>query len=506
MVTSPLARGGRAGIDNIMYNIGEVNGPRYEGMVDFEVKRQIAARKREETRQQEAKAIIKIREEVRKEIEAENIATAQAREEARKDIEAENRAAVQAREAETIRNEKSAKLIQQKVDRGVDEIMMLIKGKIQRDLNVERRTDTVKHAGRDQLRAEVQVEMEEAERERPRADKQKAAAQPVQRFPFSPRPSHSGDLFESPAPRTNPPRRSPLSEDGESLLRRPPNVPPNVPEPPNVYAETESERQMMMASSSSKIRRLWRLEQEERSRERKERKTLRAIWEELGYPFAETLAAGLAGAAYGYVPPMPPPPPSPPPFHQYDSPRPSRTSGSGFKSTYGQASSDSEPYYSESESGDETHTPRRYTQARRRTESRGRSLRRGINKSQHEMELFSPHEPPTQRGEEDVSAPNDDSMLLSETQLLLKAGSEPGETTAKAERDKREGTALEESTESDVNGMAEVHALLGDHIVTFIANIVAAVPLRLLFNVALMGISLRLGGVLGGLLSTGTKY
>ncbi|KAI1772518.1 hypothetical protein F4818DRAFT_444341 [Hypoxylon cercidicola] len=435
IMTPALAQGPRTRVGDVQYGVGDIDASQDEDMMDFE---QMTAKKRDEE-------VTKIRQEFREEL--------------MKSIEAESRAAVQAKEAETMRNEESAKLVQEKMVQGIDEIMTILKKKIHQELGTKKQTDTGNHAKRDKLRAEVQAEVEGVA-------------------------THPGDLSESPAPDANPPHSLPLPDDGEPLPRRP----PDAPEPPDTYAETKNEGPTM-AFPGRQMRRLWRLEQEERSRERKERRTLRMIWEELGFPIAETLAAGLAGAAYGYAPPMPPTPS----FHQHPSPHSSRASGSRLHSTYRQFSSDPGPSYAESESDDATYSPRRYRRGRKRSKSRGkRPLRRGVERLQHEAELSSLHNLPAGRIEEDASAQRDSSMLA-------KVEPRPLEITAKAEPENgRENIEenVEELTGNDTNDAVKTRTLLGDHIVTFAASIVAVMPLGFWFDFALMEISLRLEGAL----------
>ncbi|KAI1449202.1 hypothetical protein F5Y02DRAFT_429834 [Annulohypoxylon stygium] len=50
-----------------------------------------------------------------------------------------------------------------------------------------------------------------------------------------------------------------------------------------------------------------------------------------------------------------------------------------------------------------------------------------------------------------------------------------------------------------------LHAVLGDHVATFVVNMIALVPLNFMVDLSLREISLRLGNVLGGLLSTSTS-
>lgn len=50
-----------------------------------------------------------------------------------------------------------------------------------------------------------------------------------------------------------------------------------------------------------------------------------------------------------------------------------------------------------------------------------------------------------------------------------------------------------------------LHAVLGDHVATFVVNMIALVPLNFMVDLSLREISLRLGNVLGGLLSTSTR-
>ncbi|KAI2602603.1 hypothetical protein GGR54DRAFT_623581 [Hypoxylon sp. NC1633] len=420
MMTPALARGPRPGMGDIQYGMGDIDAVQDEERVGFE---HMTAKKRDQE-------ITKITEEMIK------------------GIKAENRAAAKAREAEAMRNEESAKLIQAKMVQSIDEIVVLLKDKIHQELRTEKQANRRNQAKRDQAdqtQAEVQGGVEESA-------------------------AHPGDHSESPDPGMNPPPSLQLSVDNKSL----PKQPPDVPDPPDAYAETGNESQTM-DFSSRQMRRLWRLEQEERSRERKERKSIRMIWEELGFPIAETLAAGLAGAAYGYAPPMPAKSRS---FHQHYSPRPSRASDSRLHSTYRRFSSSPGSIYSESEVGDATHSPRRYGQDRKRPRPRGRSpLRRRVEMLQHGAELSSQHGFSAEWREEPGTSTRNDN------DTLVEAEPRPAEITAKAALENGE-----ENIEENVEGLTENDP--ND-----------AVGVRFWFDFALMEITARLMNALEGLMS-----
>ncbi|KAI1414903.1 hypothetical protein F5Y13DRAFT_187592 [Hypoxylon sp. FL1857] len=372
VITQPPAPGPRAGMRGILGGLGRMNVPQYGNTMGFEFDRQMDARRDEEERRADRKA---------KQREAERI---RVKRQVREEIEAENRAAAQAREAEVKRTEELEKLIQTKVEQGLEGIMMLIQGKLQQEFGTEKQTNT---ARRERMWAGDQTVMEEAGRQQ--ADKQKPAARAMQQSPSSSRPGHAGHPSESPTSGMNPPHRVPSSEDDESFTQRP----PDVPEPPEAYFETDSEMHTTATSSSSRMRRLWRLEQEERSRERKERRSLRTIREELVLPIVETLATGLARAAHGFAPPMPP---------RFYRPR---ERGSGFDPAYRRYDSDPELHYSESEYDDPPDTPSSPMEARERTsQSRGRALGRSTERLRRGKQLSSPHKLPIERGEEDIPA------------------------------------------------------------------------------------------------------
>ncbi|OTA68559.1 hypothetical protein K449DRAFT_386857 [Hypoxylon sp. EC38] len=169
-------RGPRADLSDILDDINRVNALLYEDIAKLNI---LATREREE----EQKV-------------------------------AKNITAPKAREDEMTPDEESAKFILQKVEQGFDEIMLLIKEKIQQELGTHRLTDTGKRG----------------------AGERKIPARSVQRLPSSSQPSHTGHFSESPVPTANTLRKLLLSEDGQSLAQRP----TNVPQPPAAYAGTES--------------------------------------------------------------------------------------------------------------------------------------------------------------------------------------------------------------------------------------------------------------------------
>ncbi|KAI1209729.1 uncharacterized protein F4807DRAFT_88270 [Annulohypoxylon truncatum] len=414
---TPATRGPREGISSILDDIGDMDDPRYAIFEDHNA----AAMKRVQEERRIDK-IVRLRE-------TEGIRTIIR--EVRRGIKAEYNAAAREREAETIQNERLSKLIQEKVEHNIDEIMVLLKGKVQQEFGTEKQTDTGTHAQRDELQAEIQAEVEEIGKRE--AGKQNDTAQPIQRSRPISRSSYSGHAPVSPAPSVNIPRNLTLSEDGEPLPQRP----PDVPEAPHVYAETESERDTIAVSPSSRGRRLKRKEQQ-RTWERKERKTLRMIREELGFPIVEMLADEIARATYEYGPPMSPS------FQEHRYPHPSRASSTRFKPTHQQYNSNLESPYSETESADATCMARRYMQAQKRTASRGRPLQHDVQEAQHEVSLPPLHKSPTDRGEDDTAAQNNN-------RVLMETEARPEEATMESNKENSGETVLRESTESEVD-------------------------------------------------------
>ncbi|RYP81454.1 hypothetical protein DL769_001967 [Monosporascus sp. CRB-8-3] len=447
--------------------------------VEHDLERRMAATEREKEllrREVEEATRRKIEEERRAAEEAKERATEERNRiegEVRERIEAERRAAAEAREAEARRNEEFAKLAQTKLQQGVDEIVALTREKILQDLGAGKQMDTGKHTDRNQLRAGIQAAKAEKagrrdargrEVERREANRQEAAASSSQRLP----PGCSARLSDSPARTVTPPparrrhRRPSSSDNGDSWAQRP----ADVPKSPSTGADTESERHMVVTSSSRSTitsrssdwsaHRRRRRGQEVENRERKHRKTLRIIREELVDPIAEALAAGLAGIAHQHAPPMPPP------FYRHHHWRPSGAGGCGSESSYERPSWDSESYYSESESGDETVTPRGYTRTRQRSHSWGQHWREGSQRPPlpsrgtsrgrrierwQQGESSSSHEHPAEGKKQDATFLNDNRMPVEAepTPALVKAAAE---TTAEVEREDAEDD-VDDTTEAE---------------------------------------------------------
>ncbi|KAI1384070.1 uncharacterized protein F4822DRAFT_60069 [Hypoxylon trugodes] len=260
------------------------------------------------------------------------------------------------------------------------------------------------------------------------------------------------------------------SEDVESLPARPPNVPdpptvlssedfeslpgwpPNVPEPRTEYAETGSERPAMVILPRHKMWRLWRLDEEERSQERRDRKRLRIIKEELAFPVVRTLVAGLGGPPHRYAAP------TPPPFGPNHFSYPPRTDGHRFRRTFRRSSPEAESSSFESESEPEpdymTDTTRTYRRAKSdRFQSRGRPLRSNIERFQHGEGAAASHQPIAKQDE--GGAP-----VQMGRRLLMEAETRPVESTTIPEQENDEEYAIQKLTENGMEDMKKIKIII----------------------------------------------
>ncbi|KAI1455834.1 hypothetical protein F4805DRAFT_476449 [Annulohypoxylon moriforme] len=294
--------------------------------------------------------------------------------EIRKEFKANNEAAAQERIVEMMRKEESEKIIQAKVERSIDEVMALLKEKIEQEFGTKKHTGTGKDVSQHQVQDEVQPGMEEV-------GKQKAAARDAQQWPS---PLQRGP-FE-------PPTLGPISPSIEESEPSP-RLPPPVPEPPNANFETESEKQTTPISSSAHQHR-WS-EQEISSQEHQENKAIHIIGEGPVFPIADKLEARPDKVTCENIVPIPAP------SRQRHFPQPLRASSSDFKSTSRQCSPDLGSSDCKSELGIATETPHRYLQARE--QSSRQSTSPGVK-------LLSPHQNPAEQ-EKNTPTQNNDIKL-----------------------------------------------------------------------------------------------
>ncbi|KAI5919389.1 hypothetical protein F4810DRAFT_687251 [Camillea tinctor] len=479
----PQFNGPRGRIGNISLGLSDINTPideDIEKLVEQGVEKRLDAIKEEEERQADLEEAIrrkieKERQEIEEAKQREAEEKARMERQIREMIEAESRAAAKAKEDETGWNDKSARLIQVKVQQEIDEIMVLLRGKIQQELGIGSRADTEEKARKAWSQPGSQARRKSSGRRR--TSKIKASTVFTPELSTSPQIKPSRYPPESLNPSIQSSYRLPSPQDGDSS----PPLPPRAPEPPGSDADTESDAQTVLTSVSRRPRqrrgtdRLLRLKLEERSRERKERKTLRAIRDELALPIARTLAVGLADAAYGHAQPMPfrdayvYTPPSTRDFYEERFPQGSREDINDFEPQY-------EPQYEPANSAYEsvrsssvpsglsniqsrgpeplkwrapTHTTA--TSHTERSVSRGRTMERLRDQVEESSQKKLPVGPP----ENEYKNENENIAALDDDYVMIEAFQPPGNPVFTANRESKEEGALKDLRGDGVDNTTE---------------------------------------------------